>query len=61
MNNIKTMLIDAHKGVSAIAIKENRYFDDISQELIDVNDLNFIQIPSDVIYTEIISSFMICL
>lgn len=55
------MLIDAHKkDLSAIAIKENRYFGDISQDLIkqaNELDLPLVQLPSNVIYTRVISSF----
>lgn len=57
----KTMLIDAkRKGVSAIAIKENRYFGEISYELIQhANEFGIplIQIPYKAVYTRIISSF----
>lgn len=55
------MLFDAHeKGVSAIAIKENRYFGEITKELIDqANDykIPIILLPQDVVYTRTISSF----
>jgi len=51
----KRMLIDAHKkNVSAIAIKEKRYFGEISRELIDQADkfeVPLIQLPYDVVYT----------
>jgi purine catabolism regulator len=57
----KRMLIDAHKkNVSAIAIKEKRYFGEISRELIDQADrfeVPLIQLPYDVVYTRTISSF----
>ncbi|MCQ1529008.1 PucR family transcriptional regulator [Lutispora saccharofermentans] len=57
----KAMLIDANcRGVSAIAIKENRYFGEISQELIEQAnkfEIPLIQIPYDVIYTSAIASF----
>ena len=57
----KTMLIDAkRKGVSAIAIKENRYFGEINYELIQqANEFGIplIQIPYKAVYTRIISSF----
>lgn len=57
----KTMLIDAHKqGVSAIAIKENRYFGEISKELLEQAnrfEIPLIQLPYDVVYTRTISSF----
>lgn len=57
----KTMLIDAHnKNVSAIAIKEGRYFGDVSKELIkqaDEFDIPLILIPYKVVYTSTISSF----
>ena len=59
--NKKNMLIGARKkGVSAIAIKENRYFGEISEELIkQANEFNIplIQIPYEVVYTNTISSF----
>ena len=57
----RNMIIDAHKkGVTAIAIKENRYFGEISQELIEqANELEIplIQIPYDVVYTRTVSKF----
>lgn len=55
------MMHDAKKrGVSAIAIKENRYFGEIPQELLDqANEFGIplILIPYEVIYTSTISSF----
>lgn len=57
----KNMLIDANiKEVSAIAIKTNRFFGDVSQEMINqANEFKIplIQIPYEVVYTETISSF----
>lgn len=56
-----SMILDAyHRKVSAIAVKKNRYFGEISTELID--DANrysipLIEIPHNVVYTETISSF----
>ncbi|HZK00406.1 MAG TPA: PucR family transcriptional regulator ligand-binding domain-containing protein, partial [Tissierellaceae bacterium] len=51
----ETMLIDAYnKNVSAIAIKEGRYFGDISGILIsqaDEFEIPLIEIPYDVVYT----------
>ncbi len=55
------MVINAYKrGVAAIAIKENRYFGDISDELLEDSNkygLPLIKIPYDVVYTDTISSF----
>lgn len=55
------MLIDAKKkGVSAIAIKENRYFGEVSQELINqANEYNIpvVIVPYEVVYTRTVSSF----
>ncbi len=55
------MLIDAKKkGVSAIAIKENRYFGEISQDLINqANEFNIplVTIPYEVVYTTTVSNF----
>ncbi len=60
-NNKRTMMIDAkNRGVSAIAIKDRRYFGEISQDLItQANDYNIplILIPYEVIYTSTVSSF----
>jgi len=60
-NHKKNMLIDAKKKrVSAIAIKKDRYFGEISEELIQqANEFRIplIQIPYEVIYTSTISSF----
>ena len=57
----KNMLFEAHnKGVSAIAIKENRYFGEISKELIEQAneyEIPIILLPHDVVYTRTISSF----
>ncbi|SNS07320.1 purine catabolism regulatory protein [Anaerovirgula multivorans] len=56
-----SMILDAHqRKVSAVAVKENRYFGEISKQLID--DANtygvpLIEISRNVIYTEAISSF----
>lgn len=56
-----SIVIDAHKkGVSAIAIKENRYFGEITKELIDQAnqyEIPIILLPEDVVYTRTISSF----
>ncbi len=55
------MILEAYKkGVSAIAIKEMRYFGDISEKLIaDSNKygIPIIKIPYDVVYTDMISNF----
>lgn len=57
----KNMMIDANKkGVAAIAIKENRYFGEISSELIEQAnkyEIPLILIPYGVVYTRTISSF----
>ena len=57
----KNMMIDANKkGVAAIAIKENRYFGEISSELIEQAnkyEIPLILIPYEVVYTRTISSF----
>lgn len=57
----KSMMVDANrKGVSAIAIKDNRYFGEISKELIEHADkfeIPLIQIPYEVVYTRTVSSF----
>lgn len=57
----KNMLHDAKKkGVSAIAIKENRYFGEVSKELIDqANEYSIplILIPYEVVYTKTVSDF----
>lgn len=57
----KSMMIDAHKkGISAIAIKEDRYFGEISNELIDQAnkfEIPLIVLPYHVVYTRAISSF----
>lgn len=57
----KTMLIAAYKkNVSAIAIKEKRYFGEINKELIEQANkfkIPLIQLPYDVVYTKSISSF----
>lgn len=60
-NYKKSMMIDAkNKGVSAIAIKDGRYFGEINQDLINqANEYNIplILIPYEVIYTSTVSSF----
>lgn len=55
------MMIDAYKrGVSAIGVKENRYFGEINKELIEDADkygIPLIKLPYDLVYTDSISSF----
>lgn len=55
------MIIEAFEnGVSAIGVKENRYFGKISEKLIkDANKykIPLIKIPYNVVYTDTISSF----
>ena len=57
----KNMLLEAHeKGVSAIAIKDKRYFGEIPNELIEQAnefEIPIILIPYSVVYTSTISSF----
>jgi len=63
-NNIKgkqDMVSDAyHKGVVAIGIKENRYFNKIDKKLVeDANkyDVLLIKLPYNLVYTDTISNF----
>ncbi|AOT71962.1 PucR family transcriptional regulator [Geosporobacter ferrireducens] len=57
----KSMILDAYRrGVSAVAVKKDRYFGEISVKLIeDANKygIPLIEIPYNVVYTETISSF----
>jgi len=57
----QTMIESAYnKGVSAIAIKEGRYFGEVSEKLIsDANcyGIPIIKIPYNVVYTEMVSTF----
>lgn len=57
----ENIILEAYKnGVSAVAIKENRYFGEISDKLINDSDkykIPLIKIPYNVVYTETISSF----
>ena len=55
------MILNAYnKGVSAIGIKENRYFGEIDDKLIEDADrygIPLIKLPYDLVYTDTISSF----
>lgn len=57
----ENMILEAYKkGVSAIAIKEMRYFGSISEKLISDSNkygIPIIKIPYDVVYTDMISNF----
>ena len=57
----RDMILNAYnKGVSAIGIKENRYFGEIDDKLIEDADrygIPLIKLPYDLVYTDTISSF----